>query len=252
MKVYLINLDKDVERLAAADAQLRRLGVDYERVPAVYAKELATEEKRRAVKRFRWWCATGLTVRDGEIGCALSHYGIYRRIVKQNEPACVLEDDVILNKEFKPVLEFVAGHLDLSRPMVALLSNHTRKAIQSESSPALVPAITDQYAEGYVMTPKAAAALLKANWPLQVPCDHWGRWAKQGVIELFHAIPTVCSQDQRQYASGTVGPGVGWASDMPFGRRMVYKFKRLLGLSYDKLLLFVERRRTANRLRSKS
>ena len=241
MKVYLINLDKDVERLTAADAQLRRLGVDYERVAAVYAKDLTPEEKRRAVKRFRWRCATGLEVRDGEIGCALSHYGIYRRIVEQNEPACVLEDDVILDKEFKSVLEFVAGRLDLSRPMVVLLTNHTWKEIVSETRPALVPAITDQYAEGYVMTPRAAVALLKANWPLQVPCDHWGRWAKQGVIELFHAIPTVCSQDQKQYASGTVGVGVGWASDLPFGRRMVYKLKRLLGLSYDKILLFVER-----------
>ena len=244
MKVYLINLDKDVERLSAADVQLRRLGVDYERVSAIYARDLTTEEKLRAVNRFRWRCATGLTVRDGEIGCALSHYGIYRRIVEQNEPACVLEDDVILDKKFKTVLRFVAEQLDITRPMVVLLSNHTRKAILSETSPALVRAVADQYAEGYVMTPKAATALLKANWPLQVPCDHWGRWAKQGVIELYHANPTVCTQDQKQYASGTVGAAVTWASDMPFGQRMVYKFKRLLGLSYDKLLLFVERRRT--------
>ena len=59
MKVFLVNLDKNPERLAAADAQLRKLGVEYERFPAVYGADLPKAEKRQAVNRFRWWCAVG-------------------------------------------------------------------------------------------------------------------------------------------------------------------------------------------------
>ena len=78
MKVFLINLDRDQERLKAADAQLKALGVEYEWIPAVYGKSLSQEEKQRKVNRFRWWCAVGRSMTDGELGCALSHAAVYR------------------------------------------------------------------------------------------------------------------------------------------------------------------------------
>ena len=59
MKVYLINLDSETERLAAADAQLKRLGVEYERFPAVRGSALTKGERDVAVNGFRWWCAVG-------------------------------------------------------------------------------------------------------------------------------------------------------------------------------------------------
>ena len=41
MKVYVINLDKNVERMLSMKAQLDRFGLVYERFPAIYGKQLS-------------------------------------------------------------------------------------------------------------------------------------------------------------------------------------------------------------------
>ena len=99
MKTFLINLDREKARLSATDAQLKRLRIDYERIPAVYGKTLPADVLHDAVDHFRWWCAIGWPVSPGQIGCAMSHYAIYRRMMYENIPvACVFEDDVLLAK----------------------------------------------------------------------------------------------------------------------------------------------------------
>lgn len=55
MRTFLINLDKDKDRLIAADTQLKRLGITYERFPAVYAKEMSKIERNSKVNHFRLW-----------------------------------------------------------------------------------------------------------------------------------------------------------------------------------------------------
>lgn len=234
MKSFLINLDRDVERLKAADAQLKRLGIPYERVSAVSGRDLDMETRKKSVNRFRWWCAVGRPTRLGEIGCAMSHYKIYRRITDEKMPlACVLEDDVILDERFPAVLKTVEFFVDPSRPQVVLLSNHT--AFKSSTS-CVLPAKKDMYTEGYVITALAAKALSSVNWPMQTPCDHWGRWVKRGVIELYHAFPTVCSQDQKHYASETVDAGCFDVSKLSFPRWFFHKCCRLAGKAIDGFL----------------
>jgi GR25 family glycosyltransferase involved in LPS biosynthesis len=39
MKIYVINLDKDVDRLNAISRQLESFGLSWERIPAIYGKD---------------------------------------------------------------------------------------------------------------------------------------------------------------------------------------------------------------------
>lgn len=252
MKVFLINLDRDQERLRAADAQLKALGVAYERMPAVNGKELSREEKRSKVNRFRWWCAVGRPMTDGELGCALSHQKVYHRMVEDGLPmACVLEDDVVLDVRFKAVLDALERRLDVAKPQVALLSNHSSPDGQLgdgyngfQSPPevtelSLEPVDADMFTEGYVVTQAGAAALLRANEPVITCCDWWGRWRRLGLIELYHAFPTVCRQNKAGYASHTTVGMMQPVKDLPFLWRMICKFKRLIGKSLDRLMMVV-------------
>lgn len=233
MEVFIINLDRDLERMRAADAQLRKLDVVYKRISATYGKELSPGARKRIVNYLRWWCAVGRPVRDGEIGCALSHYSIYKQM--RDEPVCILEDDVVLDSRFKKVLEYVEHQIDLDKSQVILLSNHS-KDIPKDNNIHIEPAKRDMYTEGYVITPKAAHALLKANLPLQCPCDWWGRWVRRGVIELYHAYPPVCSQDQTRYESGTVDPSCFNVKNLNTFAYMMHKGKRLVGKLLDGIL----------------
>lgn len=77
------------------ERQFDAFGIIAERVEAVDGRAMAPMEREKAVSRFRWWCANGYRARDGEIGCALSHQSIYRRMVAEDIPyACILQKEI--------------------------------------------------------------------------------------------------------------------------------------------------------------
>ena len=230
MKVFVINLDKDISRMAYVDAQLRRLGIAYERVPGVYAKNMTEVERCKAVNRFRWWCAVGREVVLAEIGCALSHYGIYKRM-NSNDVVCILEDDIKIEDAFSERLKEVESFIDKTKPQVVMLSSHNCK----REGRGIVRSQKAICTDAYVITHLAARALLGANLPMQVPCDHWWRWERKGLIELYHALPVVVSQNQEMFGTSTQANAVR-VSDFPLHKWVYHKIRRLIGKIIDKVL----------------
>lgn len=91
--VFLINLDRSTDRLAATGAMLERLNLGFSRIPAVDGR--AVPERDLAL----WRCEAshahiGRALLPGEIGCYLSHVEAAKQIVAQQlSAALVLEDD---------------------------------------------------------------------------------------------------------------------------------------------------------------
>lgn len=231
MKVFVINLDKDKERMAFIDAQLRRLGIDYERVPGVYAKDLPRVELQKTVNRFRWWCAVGRPVVLAEIGCALSHKKIYEGL-NPGEAVCILEDDVVIGDAFATKVKEVEAGIDCDKPQVYLLSNRKDRF----SGNGIVRHSFGLCTDGYIITKPAADAILQHNFPMQVPCDHWGRWINQGLLELYHVLPACIRQNQEQFGTSTQA-NADDVSKYPPLKWILHKGKRVIGKSIDKLLL---------------
>lgn len=251
MKIFLINLDKDTEKLEVAARQLRVLDIDYERVPGTYGKGLQKARLEAAYSSFRWWCAIGRPITVAEIGCALSHYSIYKRMIAEDIPyAFIFEDDVVVSAQFNQVLTSVEGWLDKDIPQVVLFSNHGNLDFSSLSPVhtchggeiEIYQTETGICTEAYCLTLAAVKALLKQNLPMITPCDHWGRWVKNGAIKLYHAVPTTCSQNQAEFGSST-SQGRGRAvADYPMWKWVLHKGKRLVGKSMDVVLTLVTRR----------
>ena len=153
MRVFVINLDKNTDRLALMNQGLHCNGVIYERFPAIYGKDLPVAEKDAAVNRFAWWCTQGYPIRDGQIGCALSHSAIYRKMVEEDIPvACVLEDDVVFDHRFSEVLSFVEAHIEEETPQVILLHNHYSGESASGTQCEIRRIKYERCAESYVLT----------------------------------------------------------------------------------------------------
>ena len=97
-KVYVINLDKDVERMEAISGQLRAQGIEFTRFSAI---------KGAGIKKSKYlsdFCETLCT--DGMKGCALSHRFIWDDMVANGyERILVLEDDAVLSENFNGELE---------------------------------------------------------------------------------------------------------------------------------------------------
>lgn len=211
MKTYVINLDRNPERLAFMRGQLERLSLDFERFPAVYGKSLSEEERAKGFSRVRSFIASKKRMSDAEIGVAMSHVGCYRRLLATDEPAALIfEDDVALGAGFSDALARVGKFIDPSRPQVVVFSGYGVE--NAETLPEEIRAEKSIWcADAYCVTRAAAELLLKANDPVITVADSFKRWHRRFGLELYRALPATVRQDDVTFASeNTVLPKSNW------------------------------------------
>ena len=96
LPVYVINLDRRPDRLETISGDLGRLGLTFERVPAVDARQLPPEDRADRNPLFR----------AGSKACMMSHGEALRRfLATESGAAMILEDDA----EMAPDLPTVCG-----------------------------------------------------------------------------------------------------------------------------------------------
>ena len=188
MKMFVISLVGAESRRQSMRRQLDALGVDYEIVDAVEGRSLSAADLER-VCDFRKMRRLGRVLSPGEIGCALSHLAIYRRIVAERlEAACVLEDDVVLSSDY-PELANRAAAFMRGRPGVHLLGEGiSRPYGYAGRLGGIYRSTVLKRAYGtfsYVVTREAAMALMGALSPVCRVADSWGVWVGYGLIRLY-------------------------------------------------------------------
>ena len=98
LPIFIINLDMSAGRLAYQKEQFDRMGMAFERVPAVDGLALPRETYERYA--FQW----ERPMSHSEVACLLSHSLGWRRAAEGNG-AVIMEDDQVLADEIKPVLD---------------------------------------------------------------------------------------------------------------------------------------------------
>lgn len=99
-KTFLINLDRDTERLRAMDQQLQDLRIPYQRFAAIMGGDLPG------------WLVPYLgsaQLSPGEIGCYASHLAIMKEVADGADPALVLEDDLVISPEVPELIQSILG-----------------------------------------------------------------------------------------------------------------------------------------------
>lgn len=110
MKTYIVNLDRDTERLAKVYECLEKANItnNVERVPAVLGRELTLEELNET-------CT--FTARHflpkAAIGCAQSHINCWKKLIADddNTRCLIVEDDIYCDEQFdiQPLLDDLPG-----------------------------------------------------------------------------------------------------------------------------------------------
>mgnify|MGYP000676827977 CR=1 FL=1 len=113
-KTYIINLDKDTDRLSYMSSQLTSLGLSFERFPAILG---STYDFSNEYNESLCIEKNGKPMNTGELGCALSHRNVYRKMLEEGvEYALIFEDDIcIKNKDFKHIRQEIKTMLEESR-----------------------------------------------------------------------------------------------------------------------------------------
>lgn len=105
MNVYVINLPEAEERRAFQQRQLTALGLSHQFVDAVNKNEVS--QVLDGIPCDLWERALMPT----ELACFASHHRVWQRIVHDNVPALVLEDDVLLSSRVPQFLALAESRL---------------------------------------------------------------------------------------------------------------------------------------------
>jgi glycosyl transferase family 25 len=101
--IFVISLADAASRRAQIEAQMQRYGLAFEFVDAVNGGALTDEQEVLIDKN---WQArrSGEAMRPSEIGCAMSHALLWKRLYEEGHiSAIVLEDDAVLTEDFVDV-----------------------------------------------------------------------------------------------------------------------------------------------------
>ena len=211
MRTFVINLNRNHERLEFMRSQLTRLGIDFERFPAIYGKELSPEIRARDFAKKRSLIAAKKRLSDAEIGVALSHLGCYKRMIEAKTPyALILEDDVVIAEEIHETLSRVTKFLNCDEPQVVVLSGYG-----VENAERLAPQIREESsiwcADAYCLNLKAAQLIYDANYPVRTVADSFKRWRRFYGLKLYRALPATARQDDVRFGSeNLVLPKSNW------------------------------------------
>lgn len=103
-KVYVINLEKDKDRLSTFHGCMEKNNIKYERFNAVEGKKIQRSDKLSD------YCNTFCT--DGMKGCALSHRIIWENMIEKGYTnVMVFEDDAVVDDNFDRKFQDVWNHL---------------------------------------------------------------------------------------------------------------------------------------------
>ena len=165
MRIIVINLDEDTERLARIKGRIQELGLPWDRLPAVHGSRL--DPSHEALVDRDAQAARGLRFSPGEIGCWMSHRMAQEMVAEgPDDSALILEDDLRIQDDLPDVLERLergaTGSFDIVRlhryklkrryfPICDIGAGRTIGFVRP----------TDSGAQAYVLSREAARSLIE-------------------------------------------------------------------------------------------
>ena len=197
MRIFIVNLEKDIEKKEKVLSYLNNFNLTAEVIPAVYGKNLSKQDLQDKVYDYPN-CALTL----GEIGCALSHLNIYRKVIKENIPlALILEDDAFIKKDIRPFLNCLEKIDRTKQANVYLLSyitDYYPLSKRETSQGPLYKMYRGYSAFGYVINKEAAKRLAALQTPLKFEADMWEYFKLLCDINIYAAIPDLIYDNDEQ------------------------------------------------------
>lgn len=155
-----------VQRIAAYDgraAPLHQLVMDGQLSPAAYASTMSGKLIR------------GEFMTLGALGCLMSHFRVWQKVVELNVTAIVLEDDVNIHASFDRLLPLIAQELPSDWGLLYLANLVNTEAVKNAQYDysTLLWKLSDQYwgTYAYAITPSAARRLLAETFPIRWQAD---------------------------------------------------------------------------------
>jgi len=190
MRIFVINLPHRADKRAEILAQGEKYRLPLEIFEAVNGSAFTDDKLKNLVHDYP---ACAMT--KGVIGCALSHLGIYKKIIDENIPiALILEDDAILREDLGEALRQLETIDGNERPSVYLFSSHyykPRPLRRLDDKHALHEFMDGSQGHGYAVNRKVAESLYKNLLPVKWEADKWYYFQQMKLAAVYCVVPHI-------------------------------------------------------------
>ena len=228
-KVFVVNLDKDKERLKNIIIELKKQKLkNYEIIKAVEGDKFTDTRINFLVSKNKNFLNPSNTkMSRSEIGCALSHIKIYKKILKTNlDYALILEDDAVFLNDFSENLEkFILKNIKYKKQIVLLseLREFYKEPLDKENDYEIVDVTNAFFTHSYFINKMAAKSLIDFNYPVKTVADNFTIFKIYCGIKITGLNPFLVDQNKKKFEST-----ISLESDLKqifLFRRSIYKFK---------------------------
>lgn len=198
MRTFVLNLEHNTERKKYMQDILKGIPIDYEFFPAVYGKSITNIDQFYDSKLAEKRAKRQLNV--GEIGTAISHKNIYKKMIDENiEQALILEDDVTFLDGFIDVYKKIEK-INVGNKIILLgtivkkkIKKIWKKKLTAEHSMYLV---LNNYAGayGYIIGLDAAKKIYYHNKKIFIEADKWKYYRR--LSQIWLVSPSVVTVDE--------------------------------------------------------
>lgn len=204
MKIYVISLRTSYDRRAVMTEQMKRLSLFFEFVDGIDGKSLSNDELSKVYDHKKAYRQEGRCFTKGEIGAALSHLKVYKKIIEENIPyALILEDDAWLTPSIAKVIEAIDQKLFYEINGVFLMQEMKVGSFKKNGN--RISIIGDLFffkevksacwAHAYLVTKKAARSLISALTPVAHTADSWGWLIRHQIVNVYCMNRTLSTQN---------------------------------------------------------
>ncbi len=242
--IWLINLDRDEDRLSKMQKQLDSMGLSFQRFPAIYGKDHVETLSKRA-DQTAYSRNMGSKILPGKMGCYASHVAVWEAFVASDDKvALILEDDVVFHDDFLESVDTAlagAAHWDTVRfNCVRAKLPVSQGKLGRYTLNAYIGPFTGNAA--YLLKKDAAKRILPNLWPQTRAFDHeLNRFFKHDFRQC--GLEPFSSHVDDENVSSITGTGFGlvkklkWYKRLPHFRLKAANYlRRIIWLAKNKRL----------------
>lgn len=207
--IFVISLAREPERRALMAQELT--GFDFKFVEGVEgaALDVASFADRLDTLWFRIMRRRNL--RPGEIGCFLSHYGLWERLVETRTPhALILEDDARLEGGFREIVAEIMSIQDEWDVAYLAETKRPQRVVRTiatlDGGRRLIQCRSRMSGRGYLVRLEAAEVLLRYCWRIRSQIDDlYSQWWKNG-LRIYAVDPEIVCDARLPSSITAAGP----------------------------------------------
>ena len=201
MKVFIINLASDLEKRNKIRKQCETYRLNFEFFEAIDGNKLSDKFIENNVYDF-----SNSFLTKGEVGCALSHYNIYKKIVEDNLAyALILEDDALLDEKLPNFLH--SFETQNSKKGIFLLTADFHYLVNRSyelDNFEIVKVTKAVRANGYIITNDAAKKLINFLLPIRYEADMFKIFRLCANIKLYATLPYLISSSDKNLLNSSL------------------------------------------------